>query len=170
MPTQSTASHVNDVAVDGRGDFDFFFGNWNVSHRRLQRRLAGDGNWDALGGTCAVRSLLGGLGNVDDNVIELPGGAYRAATVRTFDPATRQWSIWWIDGRTPLAIDVPMRGTFTDGVGTFLCEDVFDNRPIRVRFLWSGITQDTARWEQAFSADGGTSWETNWVMDFARQT
>ena len=110
MPTQSTANRVNDAPVDGRCDFDFFFGSWDVSHRRLQRRLAGDGNWDVFGGTCAVRPLLGGLGNVDDNVIELPGGAYRAATVRTFDPATRQWSIWWIDGRNPLTIDVPMRG------------------------------------------------------------
>lgn len=169
MPTQSTAVHADDVAQDGRSDFDFFFGEWNVSHRRLQRRLAGDSNWGAFGGTCAVRPLLGGLGNVDDNVIELPDGAYRAATLRTFDPATRQWSIWWIDGRNPLTIDVPMRGAFVGGVGTFVCEDVFEGRPIRVRFLWSGMTQNKARWEQAFSGDGGESWETNWIMEFARQ-
>lgn len=168
MPTQSTAS-ANDIAADGRNDFDFFFGTWDVAHRRLRKRLAGDGDWDVFSGTCEVRPLLGGLGNVDDNVIGLPGGAYRAATVRTFDPATRQWSIWWIDGRAPLTIDVPMRGAFADGVGTFLCEDVFDGHPIRVRFLWSRMTRNAARWEQAFSADGGTNWETNWVMDFARQ-
>ncbi|TIM60522.1 MAG: DUF1579 domain-containing protein, partial [Mesorhizobium sp.] len=89
------------------------------------------------------------LGNVDDNVIELPGGAYRAATLRTFDPATRQWSIWWIDGRNPATIDIPMRGAFQAGVGAFLCEDVFDGRDIRVRFLWSRITEKWARWEQA---------------------
>ena len=169
MPTQSTATHANDIPVDGRSDFDFFFGSWDVSHRRLQTRLAGDTNWDEFTGTCEVRPLLGGLGNVDDNVIELPDGAYRAATVRTFDPATRQWSIWWIDGRNPLTIDVPVRGAFVDGVGTFLCEDVFESRPIRVRFLWSEIAQNTARWEQAFSQDGGATWETNWIMEFARQ-
>ena len=169
MPTQSTASHANDIPADGRSDFDFFFGCWNVSHRRLQKRLASDTNWDEFGGTCEVRPLLGGLGNVDDNVIELPDGAYRAATVRTFDPATRQWSIWWIDGRNPLTIDVPVRGAFIDGVGTFLCEDVFDGRPIQVRFLWSRMMENSARWEQAFSLDGGTSWETNWVMEFAPQ-
>ncbi|WP_245477572.1 MULTISPECIES: hypothetical protein [unclassified Mesorhizobium] len=56
----------------------------------------------------------------------MPVEAYRAATLRTFDPATRQWSIWWIDGRNPETIDIPMRGTFEAGVGTFLCEDVFD--------------------------------------------
>jgi hypothetical protein len=118
MPTHSTTSRAHDIPADGRSDFNFFFGNWDVSHRRLQRRLAGDTNWDVFGGTCEVRPLLGGLGNVDDNVIELPDGAYRAATVRTFDPATRQWSIWWIDGRIPLTIDVPVRGAFVDGVGT----------------------------------------------------
>ncbi|MFC3325336.1 DUF1579 domain-containing protein [Mesorhizobium cantuariense] len=169
MPTHSTASRAIDIPADGRSDFDFFPGKWDVNHRRLQRRLAGDTNWDVFGGTCEVRPLLGGLGNVDDNVIELPHGAYRAATVRTFDPTTRQWSIWWIDGRNPLTIGVPMRGAFVDGVGTFLCEDVLDGRPIRVRFLWSEIEQNTARWEQAFSQDGGTSWETNWVMEFSRQ-
>jgi hypothetical protein len=147
----------------------FFHGCWNVSHRRLRKRLQGDTNWDVFGGTCDVRPILGGLGNVDDNVIELPGGAYRAATLRTFDPAARQWSIWWIDGRNPSTMDVPMRGTFEAEVGTFLCEDVFDGCAIQVRFLWSLITENSARWEQAFSPDGCKSWETNWIMDFARQ-
>ena len=168
MPTHSTASRTHDIPADGRSDFDFFYGAWDVSHRRLQKRLASDTNWDEITGTCEVSPLLGGLGNVDDNVIELPDGAYRAATVRTFDPATRQWSIWWIDGRNPLTIDVPVRGAFVDGVGTFLCEDVFDGGPIQVRSLWSEIAQNTARWEQAFSQDGGTTWETNWIMEFAR--
>ncbi|TIQ00407.1 MAG: DUF1579 domain-containing protein, partial [Mesorhizobium sp.] len=100
MSTQSTTSRSEDAPAenapaDGRADFDFFLGRWNVNHRRLQKRLQGDTNWDVFGGTCEVRPILGGLGNVDDNVIELPGGAYRAATLRTFDPATRQWSIWW---------------------------------------------------------------------------
>jgi len=170
MPTPSTASRSDNAPADGRADFDFFFGRWAVSHRRLRKRLAGDTNWDAFGGTCDTRPILGGLGNFDDNVIDLPGGSYRAATLRTFDPETRQWSIWWIDGRNPLTIDVPMRGTFADGVGTFLCEDVFEGRPIQVRFLWSRITEKSARWEQAFSPDGGKTWETNWIMDFACQT
>ncbi|GLS38249.1 hypothetical protein GCM10010869_38430 [Mesorhizobium tianshanense] len=169
MPTQSTTSRSEDAPADGRADFDFFHGCWNVSHRRLRKRLQGDTNWEVFGGTCDVRPILGGLGNVDDNVIELPGGAYRAATLRTFDPAARQWSIWWIDGRNPSTMDVPMRGTFEAEVGTFLCEDVFDGRTIQVRFLWSRITENSARWEQAFSPDGGKSWETNWIMDFARQ-
>lgn len=155
-------------AAGGAADFDFFHGRWTVKHRRLRRRLVDDTVWDEFGGSCETVPILGGYGNVDDNVIDLPGGGYRAATLRTFDPATAQWSIWWIDGRHPASIDVPVRGRFTDGTGRFFCDDVFEGRPIRVRFVWSQITARSARWEQAFSADAGTTWETNWVMSFDR--
>ncbi|TIT19460.1 MAG: DUF1579 domain-containing protein, partial [Mesorhizobium sp.] len=70
MPTLSTTSRSEDAPADGWADFDFFFGRWNVSHRRLQKRLQSDTNWDVFGGTCEVHSILGGLGNFDDNVIE----------------------------------------------------------------------------------------------------
>ena len=149
-------------------DFDFLIGRWHVRHRRLRRRLDRCADWDAFDGTCDARKLLGGLGNVDDNVLELPGGAYRAASLRAFDPLSRTWSIWWLDGRTPDRLGVPVRGSFTDGVGVFLADEEIDDRPIRVRFRWSGITPTEATWEQAFSGDDGASWETNWRMAFTR--
>ncbi|TLS41103.1 hypothetical protein FE633_38085 [Streptomyces montanus] len=40
---------------------------------------------------------------------------------------------------------------------------------VRVRFVWSGISDTTARWEQAFSVDGEKTWVTNWFMDFTRR-
>jgi hypothetical protein len=150
-------------------DFDFLAGSWTVRHRRMKERLNGCTQWESFGGTSTLRQIMGGHGNVDDNVIELPAGSYRAASVRTYDSSTDQWAIWWIDGRTPHGpLDPGMRGRFENGIGTFFSDEAFDGRPIRVRFLWSGITASTARWEQAFSADGGSSWETNWVMDFER--
>ena len=152
----------------GPNDWDFLVGRWNVAHRRLKARLQGCTEWEEFAGSSVLWPTLGGLGNVDDNVIELPGGTYRAATMRGFDPATRQWSIWWLDGRYAGRLDPPLRGGFCDNVGTFFGDDVLDGRPIRMRFIWSGITATTAQWEQAFSADGGASWETNWVMRFSR--
>lgn len=148
-------------------DFDFFHGDWHVRHRRLRERLAGCDDWVEFDGTCRTRSLLGGAGNVDDNVLALPDGAYRAVTLRSFDPATGHWSIWWLDGRHPDRLDPPMTGGFADGLGTFHCDDVFEGRPIRVRFLWRVADPDAPRWEQAFSVDGGATWETNWIMDFS---
>ena len=156
------------MASDPTHDFDFFFGSWRVSHHRLKNRLAACTDWEDFAGTCTTQPLLGGLGNLDDNVLDAPNGAYRAATLRAFDPKMQRWSIWWLDGRYPDKLDVPMVGTFEDGVGTFLANDTFEGRAIKVRFLWSRITPKSCRWEQAFSEDGGKSWETNWTMDFAR--
>jgi hypothetical protein len=149
-------------------DFAFLIGRWQVHHRRLKERLAGDTRWDEFGGSSELRTLMDGRGNVDDNVIDLPGGPYRAVTLRSFDPASKQWAIWWLDGRHPHQIEAPMVGGFENGVGTFYADELFNGRPIRVRFLWSNITADSCRWEQAFSADEGRTWETNWIMDFTR--
>ncbi len=146
-------------------DFDFLFGRWEVSHRRLKRRLAGDTEWETFAGTMHCRPILGGLGNVDDNVIHRPGGSYEACTLRLHDPASGAWTIHWIDGRDP-KLDPPMRGDFAGGAGTFFGEDEHEGRPIRVRFLWTRPDATTGRWEQAFSEDGGASWETNWIMEF----
>ncbi|TMQ13171.1 MAG: DUF1579 domain-containing protein [Deltaproteobacteria bacterium] len=159
MPTQTLA------AID---DWRFLYGRWRVHHRRLVARLAGSEEWQEFEGTSEMWPLLGGAGNVDDNVIELPGDPYRAASLRSLNPETGQWSIWWLDGRRPGVLDVPVVGSFTDGVGSFLAEDTFDGRPIVIRFLWTRIDTDTPRWEQAFSPDGGDTWETNWEMDFSR--
>jgi hypothetical protein len=149
-------------------DFDFLFGSWRVQHKRLKERLAQCDQWEEFPGTTTAQPLLGGFGNMDDNVLDLPGGHYRAVTLRTFDPKTEKWAIWWLDGRTPHGLAVPMIGSFADGVGTFLADDNLAGKPIKVRFLWSRITAQTCRWEQAFSGDGGRNWETNWIMDFER--
>jgi len=147
-------------------DFDFLIGNWRVAHRRLRKRLAGCTDWDEFGGTCGVRKVLGGQGNVDDNFIELPGDPYRAVTLRAWDAAARRWTIWWLDGRTPGALDAPMVGSFEGSVGTFLADDTLEGKPIRVRFVWTVPAPGQPRWEQAFSDDRGRTWETNWVMVF----
>ncbi len=149
-------------------DFDFFHGRWTVHHRRLVRRLAGCTDWQLFGGNCHNWPLLGGAGNVDDNWLELPGGPYRAATLRSWDPAERTWQIWWLDGRHPKALGAPMVGRFEAGEGIFYADEDFEGRPIRVRFLWTRCDTPSPRWEQAFSTDGGKSWETNWEMDFTR--
>jgi hypothetical protein len=78
-------------------DFNFFIGDWKTRHHQLVGRLVGSTTWRDFGGVSQVRKIMGGQGNLDDNILDLPTGAYRAATVRTFDPASRHWSIYWID-------------------------------------------------------------------------
>lgn len=154
---------------DGLVDFDFLHGSWRVQHRRLVGRLVGSTDWQVFDGSCLCSPLLGGAGNVDDNVVNLPDGPYRAVTLRSFDAGRGLWSIWWLDGRFPHRLDVPMVGAFEGGRGGFLAQDVLDGRPVQVRFLWSRNASGQPRWEQAFSGDDGASWEVNWVMEFHRE-
>lgn len=154
-------------AQTGAHDFDFLSGSWRVHHCRLKERLSGCTEWVQFEGTCQARPLLDGLANVDDNFLDLPDGAYRAATLRSYDAAKQQWSIWWLDGRAPGELDTPMVGRFVDGSGIFFAEITFKGKPTRVRFRWLQTATRTPRWEQAFSADEGRTWETNWIMDFS---
>ena len=149
-------------------DFDFLHGRWRVRHRRLKERLAGSTEWQEFDGTAHNWPTLDGAGNVDDNLLELPAGTYRALSIRAFDPATSQWAIWWLDSRSPRGpLYPPMVGAFgEDGVGRFLADATHDGRPIVMRFLWTNSETRSPRWEQAFSTDGGETWEINWVMDF----
>jgi hypothetical protein len=148
-------------------DFDFWMGRWTIRNRYLRSRLAGSDEWDEFESTCVARPLLDGLGNEDEFRMDYDGG-FVAMSFRFFDPAKERWAIYWADSRRPGVFDPPVFGSFAGDTGVFGGEDVHDGRPIRVRFVWSGIRTPAPRWEQAFSADGGATWETNWIMDCTR--
>ena len=148
-------------------DFDFWIGSWKVRNRRLVERLAGSDEWEEFDAEVVARFLMDGIANEDEFRTDHDGG-FIGMSFRFFDPAEKRWSIYWADSRRSGVLDPPVFGTFEGDIGIFEGEDLFDGRPILVRFTWSGITTPTPRWEQAFSADGGETWETNWVMDFTR--
>ena len=156
--------------LSGLHDFDLRAGEWVAHHRRLKERLAGSHEWVDFDGTQSFRLLMDGYANEDENVLNMPGGgAYKGVTLRAYDSKSGQWAIWWLDGRTPFGeLDPPVKGRFVNGVGTFYADDTLRGKPVRVRFVWSNITADSAHWEQAFSPDGGKTWEVNWVTDFKR--
>jgi hypothetical protein len=148
-------------------DFDFWMGRWNVHNRRLVKRLAGSDEWDEFESKVAARELPGGLGNEDVFCTEY-GGGFVGMSFRFYEPETDQWAIYWADSRRPGRLDPPVIGSFEGDTGTFEGHDTFEGRPIRVRFVWSKVDTPTPRWEQAFSENGGKTWETNWVMEFTR--
>ena len=151
--------------LSGAHDFDFEFGDWNV-HHRVKRAT---GEWVEFEGTANARPILGGLGNVEDCLFHRPAGDTRGAALRTYDPATATWAIWWVDSRTPHGtLDPPVKGRFEKGVGTFYSDSEMNGKTVRTRYTWSQITAKSARWEQALSWDAGKTWDTNWVMDFKR--
>jgi hypothetical protein len=169
LATQDTPKATQANNLSGLHAFDERVGKWKVHHRVLKERLAGSTDWMDYDGSQTWWTVMNGWGNVDDNLFRKPGGAYNGATLRAYDPKTGQWAVWWLDGRTPTAnLDPPMKGRFVKGVGTFYADDTLRGKPIKVRFIWSKITHNSAHWEQAFSPDGGKTWETNWISDFTR--
>ena len=156
--------------TDGRHDFDFLYGTWQVAHRQLV--ASGGDEWRGFDSRSECRGLAGGLVNVDELVTDdRPLGV----TVRAFDTATGLWSIYWITREAKL-IDTPVVGRFEGGIGEFHGDERLPDKTVRVRFLWTrgdaaggaGDGTDKARWEQAYTEDDGTTWETNWVMELTR--
>jgi hypothetical protein len=155
--------------LSGVHDFDFFVGKWQTHSRKLKERLTGSHDWEEFDGTIRSFKLMTGLANVDDTEFDMPEGIYRGVAPRAYDPKTGLWAIWWIDGRNPHgALDPPVKGRFVHGVGTFYADDTLRGKPIKVRFVWSDITPTSARWEQAYSGDGGKTWEVNWSQVLRR--
>lgn len=152
-----------DAYEDGRRDFHFFYGRWQVAHRRLRERGAGCVEWDEFEGTAFCQGLMGGLCNVDENDL---GERGPGLTFRTFDVDAQRWSIRWVDASG--ALGAPVHGRFEGGVGRFEGDDSCAGRPVKVTFLWEPGAATGPRWTQAFSYDGGATWETNWVMTFTR--
>lgn len=150
-------------------DFDFFLGAWNVRHRRLRQRLAGSDDWEEFDGSTTCQSLLGGIVNLNESISHRGGRTATGMGLRAFDAAKGLWADWYLDGSNPLQLDAPGVGRFTNGVGTFLCDDLFAGKPIKVRGVFTPIDPRAAQWEQAFSPDGGKTWETNWVMRYTRK-
>ena len=152
---------------DGRSDFDFYMGTWQVHHRLLRGRLQGSNEWEEFDGTAVARKILGGLGNIDEFVMNRVSGQTRGVTLRLFDPQARQWSIYWANDQLG-TLGTPAAGEFEDGRGEFYDYDPFHGRHIFTRIVWSEITPTSCHWEQAASDDAFKTWETNWIMDFTR--
>jgi hypothetical protein len=152
---------------DGRHDFDFLVGSWESRQRRLRERLKGSKDWEEFKATLVNRQILGGMGNIEDVTMYRASGTALGFALRLFDLKSCQWSIYWADGMNGI-MGVPEIGSFKDGRGEFYAQEPFEGRSIFSRFIWSVITESSCQWEQAFSEDGGKTWETNWINIFTR--
>ena len=122
----------------GARDFDFEMGRWRVHHR--VKRASASGGWNEYDGTSDVRPLLGGSGNVEDNVFVKPSGTTRGVAMRAYDQRSATWAIWWIDGRDPHgALDPPVKGRFENGIGLFYSLGPVAGVETCTRFKWTVI-------------------------------
>ncbi|MET3663863.1 DUF1579 domain-containing protein [Caulobacter sp. 1776] len=149
-------------------DFDFFLGSWTVRHRRLRKRLAGNDDWEEFDGATKCQSLLGGVVNLNESFARRETGPTAGMGLRAYDAKTDTWADWYLSAASPHALDKPGIGRFANGVGTFLSDDTFEGRPIKVRGQFRALSPTQAQWDQAFSPDGGATWEINWIMRYSK--
>lgn len=152
---------------DGQRDFDFEIGAWKTHLKRLQRPLTGSKTWVEYDGTTVVRSVLNGRANLVELVVEGPAGRIEGLSMRLYNSKSGQWSLNFSGSGSgsfaPAAI-----GQFKNGRGEFFNQEMLNDKAILVRFVISDITPTSCHFEQAFSDDGGKTWEVNWIATDTR--
>ena len=156
------------AARDGQHDFDFEFGSWRAHIRRQLHPLAGSDSWVELEGSSVVHKLWDGRANLGELEVGGASSHLEGLSLRLYNPESRQWSIYWANSKDG-TLGTAMTGQFTNGRGEFFNQELFQGRSIYVRFVFSDITPTSFRLEQAFSADGGKTWQPNWIAAFTRQ-
>ncbi len=158
----TTSAQRPAVARDGQHDFDFEIGKWKTHLRRLLRPLSGSTTWVEYEGTTVVRKVWNGRANLVELDVSGPAGHIEALSLRLYNPESRHWSLNFANSKGG-TLGQPTIGEFKNGRGEFFDQETFDGRAILVRFVISDITANSCRFEQAFSDDGGKTWEVNWI-------
>ena len=158
---QATAPH------DGQRDFDWEIGSWRTQLKRLERPLSGDTTWLDYEGTTIVRKVWNGDANLVELDVSGPAGRIEGLSLRLYSPQSRQWSLNFSNRRNGL-LTTPVVGEFQGSRGEFYSQESLDGRAILARFVITVISPDSAHFEQAYSDDGGKTWEVNWIADDSR--
>jgi hypothetical protein len=162
--------HAEPDRLDGSHDFDFLIGDWKAHVKRLPERLTGSTTWVEYDGTSHDKKLLDSNANLEDFEVtgHEKGLHIKSPALRLYNPESHQWSIYLVDLDKGTLSLPPMVGQFTGRHGVFYDQEQFKGRAIFVRYTWADISPKSARMDQAFSADGGKTWEVNWICDLSR--
>jgi hypothetical protein len=152
---------------DGQHDFDFEIGTWRTRLKRLAHPLSGSSEWVEYEGVTTVRKVWNGRANLVELTADGPDGHFEGLNLRLYNPRSRQWSLNFANSSGG-TLGQPTIGRFVDGRGEFYDQEDFDGRAVFVRFVITPLDADTIRFEQAFSDDGGKTWEVNWVATDTR--
>jgi hypothetical protein len=167
----TTASTGDTLAApahrDGPHDFDFHVGTWHTKISRRLHPLTGSSTWVEYEGTTVVRPVWNGRANLVELTAHGPAGDLELLSLRLYDPAARQWALH-VASAADGSMSPPTIGHFDNGRGEFFSRETIANRPTLVRFVISDITPSSCHFEQAFSIDGGTTWEVNWIATDTR--
>lgn len=167
---QTTVAPANLPQRDGSHDFDFLIGDWKAHVRRLPDRLNNSNVWVEYDGISNHHKLLDSNANFEQfDVTSTDKKLHiKAQTLRLYNPATRQWSIYLVDLDNGTLDTPPVVGGFTGKRGEFFHQETLKGRTILVRYVWLDLSPNSARMEQSYSPDGGKTWEVNWICELSR--
>ena len=152
---------------DGSHDFDFEIGTWHTHLSRRLHPLTGSNQWVEYNGTTVVRKVWYGRANLVELVADGPAGHFEGLNLRLYNPDAQQWSLNFANSASG-ELGTPTIGEFKNGRGEFFDQETLNGRAILVRFVISDITPNSCHFEQAFSDDGGKTWEVNWIAEDTR--
>ena len=158
---------AQESASEGASDFVPLIGSWKFQVKRLQHPLSGSTTWVDLQGTGECFKVWDGRANLDTVEADGPTGHLEGLTLRLFNPQTHQWSLYWANSKIA-KLDPPQVGEFKNGRGDFYAQDTINGRTILIRYDWTNLTTSMPHFEQAFSDDGGKTWEVNFIADQTR--
>jgi hypothetical protein len=162
-----TSARHSPAARDGQHDFDFEIGSWKTHLSRLQQPLTDSKVWVDYEGTTEVRKIWNGRANLVELEVDGPQGHIEALSLRLYNRDTRKWSLNFASA-SGATLGPATIGEFKNGRGEFYDQETLNGRSIRVRFVISEITAASCHFEQAFSEDGGKSWQVNWIATDTR--
>jgi hypothetical protein len=161
------ANHAAPPPRDGRHDFDFEIGTWKTQLKRRVHPLSGSDEWAEYEGITTVRKVWEGRANLVELTADGKAGHFEGLNLRLYNPQSHQWSLNFASSRGG-TLGQPTIGQFVDGRGEFYDQEDFDGRSVFVRFVITPLDANTIHFEQAFSDDGGKTWEINWVATDTR--
>jgi hypothetical protein len=153
LPTTPTPGHP--------GDFDWLTGDWRIHNRSIV-----NGEWLEYPGEATVVGILGGVCSVEE--LRIPARNFSGMGLRVLDVENRVWSDHWVNARSGVVTTPGQLGSFENGAGIFVTDDVADGAPVKYVGVWDNITPRSCRWRQASSRDGGQTWDQNWIMEWSR--
>jgi hypothetical protein len=162
----ATSAPLATPLPEGAKDFDFLIGDWKARLRQLKKPLTGSTTWVEFEGISRTKKLLDTDANFEEFAVKSLDGkeSKKGQALRLYNPKTREWTIFLVDADKGLLPMPPVIGGFRNGVGEFLSQEPWEGRTILVRYQWSRRS-GLPHFEQSFSADGGRTWEANWILD-----
>jgi hypothetical protein len=169
-PSTASPDAATATQRDGSHDFDFLIGDWKAYVRRLPERLKGSNVWVEYNGISNHKKLLDSNANFEEFDVSSPDHKLRikAQTLRMYNPESHQWSIYLVDLDKGTLDIPPVVGGFNGKRGEFYNQQTWEGRAVLVRYVWLDISPKSSRMEQSFSADGGKTWEVNWICELSR--